>query len=179
MATTPASAQAPINTTSAQNALLIEAAKQEIAGQADAFNQLDGKTGVVLGFALVALAQILAGMLKASADSSTLHGPHLNSLRIMLQLGVLCFAAATVCGIIQRFATDFYSGAAVADLEAAMIVNPAIDLEGQLLAELKDCISKNEAVINHKAKLANASAFFTGAGLVVLVAATSLMIAAA
>lgn len=55
---------------------LLQARESELKGQADAFNQLDSKTGVILGFAFVSVVQLLAAVYRNSADSINMISAH-------------------------------------------------------------------------------------------------------
>ena len=50
--------------------------KDEIASQANTFDQIDSKTGVALGFTFVVIGQVLAAVFRIATDQSHLQGSH-------------------------------------------------------------------------------------------------------
>jgi hypothetical protein len=87
--------------------VLLKLTKEEIAWQANAFDQIDNKTGVALGFTFVAVGQVLASVFRMATDQN-----HFQSLRPHLVTGLFISAnisvfLAIVCGVCSRWPRSF------------------------------------------------------------------------
>jgi acyl carrier protein len=87
--------------------LRIRLLKDEIAAQANTFDQIDSKTGVALGFTFVVVGQILASVFRIATDQSRLQSSH-PCLTTTAFLVANCLAiAAIICGIVARWPRCF------------------------------------------------------------------------
>ena len=59
-----------------KNELRLKLLKDEIASQANTFEQIDSKTGVALGFTFVVVGQVLASVFRIVTDQSHLQSSH-------------------------------------------------------------------------------------------------------
>ena len=83
--------------------LRIRLLKDEIAAQANTFDQIDSKTGVALGFTFVVVGQILASVFRIATDQSH---PRLTTAAFLV---ANCLAiAAIICGIVARWPRCFH-----------------------------------------------------------------------
>src|SRR5689334_4041023 len=90
---------------------LLTVGMREIDFYADAFNQLDTKVGVLLGFSLVAVVQLIG--LSIGNHLPKLGGSALNYLLI---IGLALIFLATLAGIAARWPRDFEDGPAIQEL---------------------------------------------------------------
>jgi hypothetical protein len=94
------------------HSFLIEAAQSEIDNQADVFNHLDNKTGVVLGFSLVAIVQLFGFTVRAGNPFVEL--PLIVSITALA--ATFCLLLATLLGVAARWPREFDDGWSVEEL---------------------------------------------------------------
>jgi hypothetical protein len=87
--------------------LLLKLTKDEIASQANTFDQIDNKTGVALGFTFVAVGQVLASVFRMATDQSHFQSrhPHLVAALFLIANGSVLLAI--VFGIRSRWPKAF------------------------------------------------------------------------
>src|ERR1039458_1482447 len=146
MSTTPSQLQ---QSNSDTVTFLLQHALREIDAQNDDRNGLDTKTGVVLGFALVSLAQMVAALFTLPPDKMHLSShPHL--LAMLFMGGSVAVGLATVFGLLALRPIPFESFSVADDL-----ANPNAEhdqLSRQILAILKDAIPGNDAEFAKKVR---------------------------
>lgn len=149
---------------------LLDAAESEIENQADAFNQLDNKTGVILGFSLVAIVQMFGFTMKSSNPFVDL--PLAVSLAAVS--AALSLLAATLVGVSARWPRDFDNGWTVTDLITKE--EPTLArLHDRGMTTLRKAIAANDKVLKKKATLSNAAHFFVLLALVLFSSAFLMM----
>jgi hypothetical protein len=138
---------------------LLQHALREIDTQNDDRNGLDTKTGVVLGFALVSLAQIVAALFTLPPDKMHVSShPHI--LAVLFIGGSVAVALATVCGLLALRPTPFESFSVADDLAKPNAVHD--QLSSEILAILRDAIPGNDARFAKKARHSERTVYFVG-----------------
>jgi len=137
----------------------LQQALREIDAQNDDRNSLDTKTGVVLGFALVTLAQMVAALFTLPPERMHL-GSHPYFLALLFIAGSVAVALATVSGLLALRPVPFESFSVADDL-----ANPDAahnQLSREILAILKDAIPKNDAAFAKKARHSERTVYLVG-----------------
>jgi hypothetical protein len=146
---------------------LFELGSREIAQQADAFNHADTKVGVMIGFALVALAQVLGAVIKISTESGPTVLAHPRTFEVLFVLGTISMAVGVIFGFLERRPMDFDGGPTLAP--GSEFATEA-ELRTYALADLKSAIGKNDDVLKTKARLSHYSAAGILGGLALYIA---------
>jgi hypothetical protein len=138
---------------------LLQHALREIDAQNDDRNGLDTKTGVILGFALVSLAQMVAALFTLPPDKI-----HLSSyprfLALLFMGGSVAVALATVFGLLALRPTPFESFSVADDLANPNAAHDQLSLE--ILTILKDAIPCNDAEFAKKARHSERTVYLVG-----------------
>jgi hypothetical protein len=164
----PQNEQGPVSAD--MHELLVKAAQNEIDSQADAFNQLDTKSGVVLGFALVAIIQIAVTSLRVDNPFSS--APALVVFSIFT--GTLFILAAIWSGVVARWPREFDHGPSIDELLKQAQTLETLQAAERALAQ--ESIKKNYAILEKKVDYSNATSFFALLGLLAFVAAVIMLI---
>jgi hypothetical protein len=138
---------------------LLQHALREIDAQNEDRNGLDTKTGVVLGFAIVSLAQMVAALFALPPDKMHL-SPQPYSLALLFMGGSVSVSLATVFGLLALRPTAFNSFSVAADL-----ANPNVShdqLSREILTILKDAIPANDAEYAKKASHSDRAVYLVG-----------------
>lgn len=138
---------------------LLQHALREIDAQNEDRSGLDTKTGVVLGFAIVSLAQMVAALFALPPDKMHL-SPHPHCLALLFMGGSVSVCLATVFGLLALRPAAFDSFSVADDL-----ANPNIShdqLSRQILTILKDAIPANDAEFTRKARHSNRAVYLLG-----------------
>lgn len=153
----------PVQERDKKNELRLALLKDEIASQANAFDQIDSKTGVALGFTFVVVGQVLASVFRIATDQSHLSSTH-PVLTTSVFVGANCVAiAAILSGIVARWPRQFHH---------AMEFD-AKDLQGSypdMMTSAIDALSKgsitNQTTISSKGWWAQATYLLVGVALI-------------
>ena len=157
-----------------KNELRLNLLKDEIAAQANAFDQIDSKTGVALGFTFVVVGQVLASVFRIATDQS-----HFQSSHLCLTTTVFVFAnclaiAAIVSGIVARWPRKFNHAIAFNELEMEggyeNLMKGAIDAFEQATIE-------NQTTNTSKGNWARATYLLVGMALIVYLGLTLILYA--
>ncbi len=138
---------------------LLQHALREIDAQNDDRNGLDTKTGVVLGFALVSLAQMVAALFALPPDKMHLSS-HPRLLALLFVGGSVAVSLATVFGLLTLRPTNFESFSVADDL-----ANPNVARDQQsrdILTILQAAIPANDAVFARKAGYSERTVYLVG-----------------
>jgi len=138
---------------------LLQHALREIDAQNEDRSGLDTKTGVVLGFAIVSLAQMVAALFALPPDKMHL-SPHPHFLALLFMGGSVSVSLATVFGLLALRPTAFDSFSVADDL-----ANPNVShdqLSKEILAILKDAIPANDAEFARKARHSDSAVYLVG-----------------
>jgi hypothetical protein len=73
--------------------LLLDKAERQLFGHSERLQHIDTKTGIILGFTLVAMAQVLLGLVRLSPEEVTLLRSHIPLLYIVVVLFGLSLAS--------------------------------------------------------------------------------------
>jgi hypothetical protein len=138
---------------------LLQHALREIDAQNQDRNGLDTKTGVVLGFAIVSLAQMVAALFTLPPDKMHVSAhPHL--LALLFMGGSVSVSLATVFGLLALRPTGFDSFSVADDLASPNISHDQLSQE--ILTILKDAIPSNDAEFAKKARYSNRTVYLVG-----------------
>lgn len=152
--------------------VFLKLTKEEIAWQANPFDQIDNKTGVALGFTFVAVGQVLASVFRMSTDQNRFQSPHpcwVTGLFISANAWVFL---AIVCGVCSRWPRSFQHSSTWSDDDYACehdkILNTAFE-------RLKEITKQNDAILEEKGKWAKWTYLFVGLALLSYLALTVLL----
>jgi hypothetical protein len=148
--------------------LAITVAREEIATQSEAFDQLDTKTGVLLGFAMIAVSQVFSGVLHLVTEKQTLATEFSGWLALLFLIGTTAVLVATVAAVVQRL-PHIYNNIST---DKEDLQKSEIEMKRVVLDAYKDAAKSNESTLSRKAKLARAVSFGVGVALICLVLAT-------
>lgn len=138
---------------------LLQHALREIDCQVNDRNGLDTKTGVVLGFALVSLAQMVAALLTLPADKMHV-GSHPHFRALLFIGGSTAVSLATVFGLLALRPSTFESFSVVDDLAKPNIAHDQLSRE--ILTILKEAIPENDAEFARKARHSECTVYLVG-----------------
>jgi hypothetical protein len=151
----------------------------ELKIQGEMRDHLDNKTGLFLGFALVAVVEILAFLLLAAAERPVgqvaLLGPHRTYLLVFTLSGFLCVLISALCCVIQLWPMEYH----YVDTDYLERIQPeatANEIQRRLLSYISECAANNDDVNDRKSGLAIAAAvsatlsvmFFSISGVIAL-----------
>src|ERR1700722_737175 len=86
---------------------LLRLTKDEVTAQSAAFDQIDNKTGVALGFTFVAVGQVLAAVFRMATDQNHFQTPHPYWVTGVFILANICVALAITFGVCSRWPRSF------------------------------------------------------------------------
>jgi hypothetical protein len=145
--------------------------KDEITAQANAFDQIDSKTGVALGFMFVAVAQVLAALFLVPTERSHFaiqHSCLTNCTFFFANLSALC---ATAFGAVSRWPRGFeHSLDLKIDAEDSYQ-----DTLRNTVKEYKEITEHNQSVNSEKNVWAKPTYLCTGLSLILYVVFTLLL----
>jgi hypothetical protein len=90
-----------------QSDFVIQCLRNEIASQANTFDQIDSKTGVALGFTFIAVGQVLASVFRMATDQNRFHTLHPHVVGCIFTLANIAVVAAIVSGVVARWPRSF------------------------------------------------------------------------
>jgi hypothetical protein len=138
---------------------LLQHALREIDAQNEDRSGLDTKTGVVLGFAIVSLAQMVAALFALPPDKIQL-SPHPHLFALLFIGGSVSVSLATVFGLLALRPTVFDSFSVADDLASPNISHDQLSQE--ILTILKDAIPANDAAFARKARYSDRTVYLVG-----------------
>ncbi len=142
---------------------------RKIGDQIEMFDALDSKTGVIVGFVVVSIVELLGFLILAAAEAvqpiQLHHSPAFSCVvGIFFFSGLLLSIFSTWLGLrairVRQFAIgfDYARMLGLANLKAA-------ELKAIFLDDLLQSVNSNERVLNDKVKFAKASAISVLVGL--------------
>ena len=133
--------------------LLKEAGCKEIDSQADCFNQLDAKVGVILGFALVAIVQILGSLFRSMPANQALIAVYPKWFFGLFALAIVSILAAILFAVFERWPRRFFHGAELHKLQPNA---PSVELlRKSTIRQIRGAIKKNDIIVSRKRDFAN------------------------
>jgi hypothetical protein len=150
----------------------LKLAKEEIAWQANTFDQIDNKTGVALGFTFVAVGQVLAAVFRMATDQNhfqSLHPYWITGLFISANTWVFL---AIVCGICSRWPRNFQHSLTWDNDDYAC---EHIEILNSAFEKSKDIAKQNDEVLEEKGKWAKQTYRFVGLALISYLVLTVLL----
>ena len=132
--------------------VLVGLRKDELELQAKTFDQIDSKTGIALGFLLVAIGQVLSGFLSLFGKQQHLGIAALSPIRWIAGAGGMTSLGALVCGVISRWPATFQYDIAVKGKLAKDEVQSAWK---QILNDYEKCVEANHKTLKKKGRWAD------------------------
>ena len=157
-----------------KNDFRLKLLRDEIAAQANAFDQIDSKTGVALGFTFVVVGQVLASVFRIATDQNHLQSSH-PCLTTTVFVLANCFAfAAIISGIVARWPRKFNHGIQLNDKEKEGGYG---DILKGAIEGLSEATKENESTNVSKGYWAQATYLMVGVALIVYLGLTVLLYA--
>jgi len=151
---------------------LLQQALAEITAQGEDRTGLDTKTGVVLGFALISLAQTVSALFTMPIEKIHLTAhPHI--LALLFLMGVAAVLIVTIFGLLSLRPTRFNSFSVADDL--AKPSSPPNQMSLEILDILKDAIPENDKSFSKKAKLSEYTVIFVAIAVICYAGVASLI----
>jgi hypothetical protein len=140
----------------------------KIRDQIEIFDTLDSKIGVIVGFVVVSIVELLGFLLLAGADTNgqIIKGVSAFSLsvEVFFGMGLVCSFLSTVAGLVALRVRAFAVGVDYEKLvSGANLENQ--ELKTLFLGDLVESVRKNMEVLKKKAWWATASSWLVLAGL--------------
>jgi hypothetical protein len=145
---------------------------KEIAAQANAFDQIDNKTGVALGFTFVAVGQVLASVFRMATDQSHFRSLHPNLMTGLFVIANICVLLAITFGALSRWPRSFHHSLTW-DENDYTCDHPT--LLNRTFNALKEITVENEKTISEKSKWAKFTYLFVALALISYVGLTILL----
>jgi len=156
---------------------LYEYGLHELKQMSDDYDALDEKTGVVLGLALVSIAEILGFLLLAAAEHNRLNTPHPIVITCFFYAGLLMTVAAVVTGLLELWPRNYAAGPTLEDLRPLADREPKL-IKAAVVRELDDACDDNDDINTTKMHLAVATAGLVGGSLICYAIAAAYLFAA-
>jgi hypothetical protein len=138
--------------------------KDEIALQANAFDQIDSKTGVALGFTFVVVGQVLASVFRMSTDQNHFRNLHPCVTNALFGLANLSVLFAFFFGAFSRWPRSFRHSFEWE--EKHLNGSTYLDLLESAVEALESITVENERTNTAKATWAKLTYLFVGVALV-------------
>jgi len=135
--------------------------EQELAGRA---NWLDTKTGVVLGFVIVSVAELLGFLFLASSEKVKLPSAHLCLFATFFFVGLGALVAASLVGLVELAPMGFKYGAS-SELLAPKADRPIEEVQMLCIDSLRSSAANNRQIVSRKATLTKATVLLVAVAL--------------
>jgi hypothetical protein len=145
--------------------------EEQLANRA---NWLDTKTGALLAFVIVSVAELLGFLFLASAERTKFRTNHPYWLAAIFALGLLALVGAMVCGLVELAPMGFEYGASTEFL-AGQVEKDAKDIQMQCVDSFRKTSHKNREIVQKKAKLTKATTIFVGGALLCYTIAVAIL----
>ncbi len=154
--------------------VVLELALHEEEELANRANWLDTKTGAVVGFVIVSVAELLGFLFLASGEKAKFSTTHPYSLATLFFIGLAALVVASLVGLVELAPMGFRYGTSV-----EMLV-PSVDQDTsgiRLLCvdSLRRSSGHNRRIVRRKAKLAKAAVIFVAVALLFYAAAVVML----
>jgi hypothetical protein len=144
--------------------LVLDLALHEEQGLADRANWLDTKTGVVLGFGIVSVAELLGFLILASADHRHFGFPHRCLISLLFCAGLIALITGMFLGFAELGPIGFAYGPSTQYL-ANQFQRDEQDIRVECIQAMKETSAKNKIIIQRKARLLRLTVIFMAAAL--------------
>ena len=154
---------------------VFDVAKSESKVIDERIERLDEKTGVILGFAAVSVAEILGFLILASIEPRRIGSVLSPGVIGLIFFGLLCILVATVLGIWELIPRRTHSGFSLHFLELMVSEgrNSGSAQRHATLALLKEAIKSKATVLQSKSKLALWTAVFVAGAIIAYIGAVA------
>jgi hypothetical protein len=143
--------------------------KDEIAAQANMFDQIDSKTGVALGFTFVVVGQVLAAVFRMAIDKNGFYSPIPIISDTLFGLANF-FAILAICfGVKARWPRNFEHSIAFSQDELSL---PYLEMQESALKSFTEIVAENERIIKKKGCWATLTYLLVGMALVTYLSLT-------
>ena len=147
---------------------------RELKHQSNDYDALDAKTGVVLGFSLVSIAEILGFLLLTSAEGHKLSTPHPIAAGVCFYAGLACTVAAVFTGFLELRPRNYSGGPTLEALRPLADKDPNV-IKSALVSEVDRACDDNEEIIDSKMYWAIRTAGLVGFSLVFYAIAAAIL----
>jgi hypothetical protein len=137
--------------------------KDEIAAQANTFDQIDSKTGVALGFTFVVVGQVLAAVFRVAIDNNVFHSEVPIVSNTLFAFANLFAILAIGFGVKARWPREFEHSIDFSQDELSLPYLPMLEAA---LKSFTDRAKANERMIEIKGWWATRTYLFVGLALV-------------
>jgi hypothetical protein len=144
---------------------LYEYGQLELKKLSDDFDSLDEKTAVVLGFALVSIAEILGFLLLGAAEQNRIHTPHPIAFACFFYMGLVLTMASVVTGLLELWPRSYDAGPTLEDLRPLAGESPE-KIKAALIYALDAACDRNDDINTTKWRFAAATALLVGSSLI-------------
>lgn len=131
--------------------IILDYAAKEMYGQGQSFEQFDRKTGVILGFALISIGQVVSILFRLSSEDAVISTSHPTVVRSLLFAGLFLVVLGTFAALLELLPRTFYEFSVLEEIEN-VDKNPN-ELRVSLLKGLDEDIKKNDKAIAYKSTL--------------------------
>ena len=142
---------------------------RKISDQIGVFDAIDSKTGVIVGFVVVSIVEILGFLLLAAAEATTpaqLSGTPIFSLSVVIffGLGLFCSFLSTCSGLLALRVRAFAIGFDYEKLVGGASL-PVAELKTVFLDDLVSSVRTNRQILDEKVRYARTASLLVLAGL--------------
>jgi hypothetical protein len=151
--------------------LLLKFLKDELAAQANTFDQIDTKTGVALGFTFIAVGQVLASVFRMATDQNRFTTLHPCAVGGIFVLANACVLIALGCGVKARWPRSFEHSIDWFEMSLSGSVN---ELKNHACETLVEITKTNDKTNEDKGRWAKRTYAFVGLALFLYIVLTIL-----
>jgi hypothetical protein len=153
---------------------VLEIALHEEHELANRANWLDTKTGAVLGFVIVSIAELLGFLFLAIGEKAKLNTGHIVWFAILFFVGLGTLIVASILGLFELAPMGFKYGAST-ELLAPHVDKPVKEIRLLCLDSLRGTVGHNREIVQRKARLTKATVFFVAVALLSYAAAVAIL----
>jgi hypothetical protein len=157
----------PANPNGTSVRVVLDLALDEEERLANRANWLDTKTGVIFGFVIVSVAELLGFLLLASREGTSSaigRASHPCLLAVVFVIGLLALIAAMFCGLFELYPMGFQYGTS-AEFLALQVDKTPEEIEMQCVDSLRQTSAHNRTIIQRKARWTKATVIAVAAAL--------------
>jgi hypothetical protein len=145
--------------------------EEQLANRA---NWLDTKTGAVLGFVIVSVAELLGFLFLASGEKARFSTTHPYWLATLFFIGLAALLVASLLGLLELAPMGFKYGAST-ELLAPSVDRNASEIRMLCLGSLRGTVAHNRGIVQRKAKLTKVAVVFVAIALLSYAAAVAIL----
>jgi hypothetical protein len=154
--------------------VVLELALHDEERLANRANWLDTKTGAVLGFVIVSVAELLGFLLLASREKGPFSTSHPCLLAAIFVLGLIALIVAMFLGLFELAPMGFQYGAPTEFL-ALQVDREVREIQMQCVDSLRKTSIINREIVRKKARLTKATVLAVGVALCFYAAAVAVL----